>query len=188
MSNMIRRWLSVLTNFIEVKFWKSKNWLETEIRLYSSSWATKIICTVFVSNKFVHTSNENISKSFFFSHFSRSEFPNSKRCDWNNVQKNHLEIGLIFLLPFLFYPAQMLNSQACVCTVSYAYLNGPELLKYSQYFAALEHRIPRVVEMAASLIKNIVDSIELKVTLSNVFLSGFCLGGMHEIFSSIEIK
>lgn len=64
-----------------------------------------------------------------------------------------------------------------VCTVSYEFLGGNRILKYSKYFTSIENRIPRVVEMMSTFIKNIVDSSEFRIKLSSVYLSGYSLGG-----------
>lgn len=70
----------------------------------------------------------------------------------------------------------MLNTNATACTVSYAFLSGKVLFKFAHYFSALNNRVPRVVEMATTFIRNIVNSNEFNITLSSVYLSGFCLG------------
>lgn len=79
---------------------------------------------------------------------------------------------------FLIHSEQMIQEKACTCTVSYAYLNGFGLFKYLQYFATVDHRVPKVIEMMSSFIQNIIDSNELRIELSSIFLAGFCLGGV----------
>ncbi|XP_031628597.1 phospholipase A1-like [Contarinia nasturtii] len=79
---------------------------------------------------------------------------------------------------FLIAKEQASKTGATACTISYDFLGDVnELLKFSQYFWSLDKRIPRVVEMASSFIQNIVDSKHFKITLSSVYLTGFCLGG-----------
>ncbi|XP_031628382.1 uncharacterized protein LOC116344113 [Contarinia nasturtii] len=78
---------------------------------------------------------------------------------------------------FLIARENMLNTGATACTISYDYLCGISLLKKLQYFSAIENRVPKVVAMTSALIQNIVDSKEFKINLSDVYLTGFCLGG-----------
>ncbi|XP_031628544.1 probable phospholipase A1 magnifin isoform X2 [Contarinia nasturtii] len=73
--------------------------------------------------------------------------------------------------------AQLLDTKATVCIVNYDFICGPNLIKDLHYFMAIKNRLPAVVDMSASFIQNIVDSPKLKIKLSTVYLSGFCLGG-----------
>ncbi|XP_031628521.1 uncharacterized protein LOC116344212 [Contarinia nasturtii] len=79
---------------------------------------------------------------------------------------------------FIIAREQMFNTNSVSCTISYDFLCGPDLMKYLQYFTTtVGHRIPKVVEMASTFIRHIVDSTDIKINLSGVYLTGFCLGG-----------
>ncbi|XP_031628410.1 uncharacterized protein LOC116344132 [Contarinia nasturtii] len=78
---------------------------------------------------------------------------------------------------FMVAKSLMYQTDAAVCTVSYAFLTGHDLYKYFQYFGTLEHRLPKVVDMVSTMISNIVDSKHFNIKLSTVYLTGFCLGG-----------
>ncbi|XP_031628571.1 phospholipase A1-like [Contarinia nasturtii] len=78
---------------------------------------------------------------------------------------------------FLIAREQMIKNSACTCTVSYAFLDGSNLVKYWKYFSVLKKRLPKVVNMMTTFIQNIVDSSDFKINLSSVYLTGFCLGG-----------
>ncbi|XP_031628312.1 phospholipase A1 member A-like [Contarinia nasturtii] len=116
------------------------------------------------------------------------KFHPQQMTDLKNVIGNREKIIFFFLghedylrrsagRSFYVARAQMLKSEACTCTVSYAFLSGHELFKYAQYFPAINNRIPRVIEMMTTFIENIVDSNEFSIKLSSIYLTGFCLGG-----------
>lgn len=80
-----------------------------------------------------------------------------------------LDISLCNLLKkMLSCLGQLVQTGAAVCYCSYAFLTGPDILKYVQYFDTLEYRLPKVVDMISSFISNIVDSNKFKVTLPSV--------------------
>ncbi|XP_031635408.1 lipase member H-like [Contarinia nasturtii] len=86
---------------------------------------------------------------------------------------------------FTIEKAQMKNTNACSCVVSYDFLVFP-LFKMLHYNWVLETRLPKVIKMTTAFIQNIVDSNALKINLSSVYLSGYSLGA--HIVGSIGLK
>lgn len=91
----------------------------------------------------------------------------------------------------------MRDTNATVCTISYDFLCGPDLMKYLQYFTStIGQRMPKVVDMASTFIQHILDSTDNNINMSGIRLeliiihiilfinyvnlyyrlSGFCLG------------
>lgn len=135
----------------------------------------RTICTVHVSIEVLEKGIErkrtiNFSMDF---HLAGRSFHIAKG-KFNSIEKNLLYSNKML---FVFLIEQMLDTQSCACIVSYEFLSGSTISKDLQYFNSLKNRIPKVVEMMTTFIQNIVDSLDFKINLSTVYLTGYSLGG-----------
>lgn len=81
-------------------------------------------------------------------------------------------------------------NKAASCIVTYKYLRSDlQIYKMPQYFPTCSYRLPKVVDMAATFIQNIILSPIFKISeLRSVYFTGFCLGGHMSANVAVRLK